>query len=105
MKPGRQPSRYDLVVFKLPREESRLAIGRVLGLPGEQMELSSGRVMANDIEIADPYVTSKASYSISMSLGQNEYAVFGDNRDLSDDSHTRGPIGEELIVGSTTAVP
>jgi signal peptidase I len=76
-------------------------IKRVIGLPGETIEIKAGRVYINGTKIEEPYITSfcEVSCDKQWTLKDDEYFVLGDNRNNSMDSHSFGPINRHLIVG------
>jgi signal peptidase I len=74
-------------------------IKRVVGLPGERIEVRDGKVWVDGVVLEEPYISTSPNYSESWDLGEGEYVVLGDNRNNSDDSHKWGPLSEEDIVG------
>jgi len=94
-----EPQRGDIVVFEPPNGASEDYIKRIVGLPGEQIEVRDGAVWVNGLRLDEPFVTSRVSYSGSWQLGPDEYFVLGDNRANSSDSHSWGPLPRENIVG------
>ncbi|HEX9722519.1 MAG TPA: signal peptidase I [Candidatus Paceibacterota bacterium] len=100
-----RPDRGDVIVFTYPNDPSQRYIKRIIGLPGETIKLEHG-----DITIAkgtERFVLDESRYlqgeettgSISMTLGQNEYFVMGDNRRYSSDSRSWGVLPGENIIG------
>lgn len=96
-----QPQRGDIIVFK---DESGVAmIKRVIGLPGEQIEIKDGKVYVNGKEITENYLNKQNS---TESSGNSEWKipdknvfVMGDNRAGSKDSRSIGPIPYDRILG------
>jgi len=93
------PERGDIIVFHPPDNPAEDYIKRIVGLPGEQVEIQSGQVWVDGILLEEPYIANHSSYSGSWSLGDGEYFVLGDNRSNSSDSHTWGMLPQENIVG------
>ncbi|MEA3460010.1 MAG: signal peptidase I [Chloroflexota bacterium] len=94
------PQRGDIIVFKYPRDPRRDFIKRVIGLPGEEVEVREGRVFINGQELNEPYATNFATYSWGpKAMGPEEFFVLGDNRNNSSDSHNWGPVPRKYIVG------
>ncbi len=93
------PERGDIVVFSPPSGEDVLHIKRIIGLPGERIEVHNQRVWINGIAINELYVASPPSYQGAWALGENEYFVLGDNRNFSSDSHNWGSLPGDRIVG------
>jgi signal peptidase I len=95
----RAPERGDIIVFHPPNNLGEDYIKRIVGLPGERVEIRQGKVWADGVALDEPYVSRASSDSKSWTLGDGEYLVFGDNRNDSSDSRNWGPLEEESIVG------
>ena len=102
----RDPQRGEVVVFKYPQNPSFRYIKRIVGLPGETIEIEDGKVIIFDngkSQILDEsdYLSSDLSTpgSLRISLDEDEYFVLGDNRAVSSDSRRWGFLPEENIVG------
>ncbi|MCC7208267.1 MAG: signal peptidase I [Anaerolineae bacterium] len=95
------PSRGDVIVLHNPRVSTGDdLIKRVIGLPGETVEINDGRVYINGILIEEPYIERFCTNCDgSWTLGPDQYFVLGDNRPNSYDSSRFGPISKDLIVG------
>jgi signal peptidase I len=93
------PQRGDIIVFHHPRNSDRDLIKRVIGLPGETVEIRNGQVLVNGLLLDEPYVLQPGRYSDTFELGEKEYFVLGDNRPNSDDSHNWGALQGDQIVG------
>jgi signal peptidase I len=94
------PERGDIIVFEYPRAPNRDFIKRVIGLPGEKVEIRQGRVYINDQPLEEPYLPKLGSYSWGAQVvDEEQYFVLGDNRNNSSDSHTWGTLPEDNIVG------
>jgi signal peptidase I len=99
------PQRGEVVVFKYPQNPSQRYIKRIIGLPGETIEIEDSKVIIykdNQAEILDEssYLSvSETPGDIRVSLGESEYFVLGDNRAVSSDSRKWGPLPMENIVG------
>ena len=94
--------RGDVVVFWYPFDRSKSFIKRVIGLPGETLEIRSGHLYVNGKELEEPYVP--ASYLDGSSypplrIPDDEYFVMGDHRDSSNDSRVFGPVPRQFIYG------
>jgi signal peptidase I len=101
-----QPQRGDIVVFNptATLEEQKFKdafIKRVVGLPGERVEVKEGKVYINDSAIAENYTAELPNYNWKFDgvIPENSYIVFGDNRNNSYDSHYWGLVPKEKIVG------
>mgnify|MGYP000946626584 CR=1 FL=1 len=96
------PERGDVIVLDPPNERSEIPyIKRVIGLPGEKVEVRDGRVWVNDIALNEPYISGPPSYTESRILGAGEYLVLGDNRNNSSDSHIWGVLPRENVIGKS----
>jgi len=102
----KEPARGDVIIFKYPKDPSKFFIKRVIGLPGDTINIENAVVtIFNDqnpdgIILDEPYVKSMSPTSpFKETLGDREYFVMGDNRDQSSDSRSWGVLQEERIVG------
>ncbi|OGH83926.1 MAG: signal peptidase I [Candidatus Magasanikbacteria bacterium RIFOXYA2_FULL_44_8] len=102
-----EPKRGDVIVFKYPENPKEYFLKRIIGLPGERVKISEGRVIVyNDthpegFEISEAYLPKDlltAGDKIT-ALGPHEYYVLGDNRQNSHDSRRFGPVDRSLVVG------
>ena len=102
----RDPQRGEVVVFKYPGNPSQRYIKRIIGLPGEKVEIKEGKVMIFNQEGSQ--VLDESEYlstdiftpgEIKVILSGNEYFVLGDNRYASADSRRWGPLPRENIIG------
>ena len=96
-----QPNRGDVIVFHWKyRPEDEPFIKRVIGLPGEEVEVRAGTVYINGQPLQEPWTVHPGSYTAPKTkLGPNEYYVLGDNRNNSSDSHVWGAEPADLIMG------
>jgi signal peptidase I len=93
------PQRGDIIVFHHPQDPTRDLIKRIVGLPGEEVEILNGQVHINGEALEEPYVTNWGGRTSRQQLGPDEYFVLGDNRPNSDDSRSWGGLAREMIVG------
>ena len=94
------PERGDVIVFIPPTNTSRDYIKRVIGLPGERVEIVNGSVLIGGEELKEPYPLNPGTYSFGpVTAGPDEYFVLGDNRDNSSDSHSWGMLSTKKIIG------
>jgi signal peptidase I len=95
-----QPQRGDVVVLKAPVESDGDYIKRVIGVPGDTVEIIQGAVYVNGVKLNEPYVKRSFTYSYGKTVvPAGEYFVLGDNRDVSNDSHRFGPLPRQHIIG------
>ena len=94
------PTRGEIIVFHAPMEPDKDFVKRVVGLPGETVEVRSGTVYIDGEELREPYLHRMDSSSARpLELGDRDYYVIGDNRRNSNDSRAWGVVPEENIVG------
>lgn len=98
------PSRGDIVVFHFPRDPEQEYIKRVIGLPGDQVNISQGNVYVNDQRIIEPYIAAKPGYEGNWVVPDNQLFVLGDNRNNSSDSHNWGTVPQEYVVGKAVFI-
>ncbi len=93
------PGRNEIVVLDMPQMPA-LMIKRIIGLPGETVEIRQGRIYIDSREAPEPYIQpfSHVSYG-PITLAADTYFVLGDNRDNSNDSRSFGPIPRDYITG------
>lgn len=94
--------RGDVIIFHSPTED-KLYVKRIVGLPGEEVELIDGKFYINENELDEPYYTT-GSFTESKDenywfLTDDEYFMVGDNRPKSNDSRKFGPVQERNFVG------
>jgi signal peptidase I len=103
----RAPERGEVIVFKYPNDPSQRYIKRIIGLPGETVDVSRGQVTISggpEEFVLDelPYLSGITTPgSTHVTLGEDEYFVMGDNRSQSSDSRSWGALPEEYIIGRT----
>src|SRR5271168_1403901 len=94
--------RGDVIVFWYPLDRSKSFIKRVIGLPGETLEIRSGHLYVNGRELEEGYVPASyfdgGSYP-PLRIPDDEYFVMGDHRDSSNDSRMFGPVPRQFIYG------
>jgi signal peptidase I len=93
------PERGDVIVFHPPNNSAEDYIKRVVGLPGEQVEIRDGVIWVDGVLIEESYIANPGFYSNVWSLEDSEYFVLGDNRRNSSDSHSWGVLPQENIIG------
>jgi len=99
------PQRGEVIVFDFPNNPSQRYIKRIIGLPGETIEIKDGNVSIFNKEGSQ--VLDESSYlldvntkgNLKVALDENEYFVLGDNRFSSSDSRRWGPVKKEDIIG------
>jgi len=95
----------DVVVFRYPTDPSKFFLKRIIGLPGDNIEIKDAKVFVNNKPFDEPYLssgteTNQANNGFnSLTLKNGQYFLLGDNRDKSLDSRIFGPVDASLIVG------
>ena len=99
------PTRGEIIVFHFPQDTTKDFVKRVVGLPGETVEVRSGSVYIDGAPLNEPYLLRMdRSDSRRTTLSEREYYVIGDNRRNSNDSRAWGVVPEEYIVGKVWLV-
>jgi|MTBAKSStandDraft_1061840.scaffolds.fasta_scaffold21672_1 signal peptidase I len=94
------PRRGDVIVLKLHHDNSELLIKRVIGLPGEQVEIKAGRVYVNGVALEEPYLNQYTQGQMAPRVVPPlQVFVLGDNRGFSNDSRSFGMVDFSDIVG------
>lgn len=100
------PTRGDVIVFRYPKDPSKFFIKRIIGIPGDTIEIRGRNVTiknATDPEgttLDEKYILGMSpNTTLTETLGDKEYFVMGDNRDASSDSRMWGVLQRDKIVG------
>lgn len=100
-----EPRRGDVVIFRFPLNPKDFYIKRIIGLPNESVAIRGSDIYIQEkdskdfYKIDEPYLEFQSSNTMTISLGENEYFVMGDNRPNSSDSRHWGVLPKEFIVG------
>jgi signal peptidase I len=106
----REPERGEVIVFKYPLDIRQYFIKRIIGLPGEHIKVSNGKIIIKNSEHPDGFVLDESAYlpegtitlgEREVDLADDEYFVLGDHRQASMDSRVFGPVKKSLIIGRT----
>lgn len=95
--------RGDIVLFRYPNDPEMLYVKRLVGLPGETVEMREGRVLVGGRELDEPYVDPQFNLARDSAspvyVKPHYFYVLGDNRDNSSDSRIWGLVPEKYILG------
>ena len=95
------PERGDIIVFEPQQPGTEKIVKRVVGLPGDKVDISGGVVKVNEIptNYSDQFTETKSHHKFPVVVPPDNYFVLGDNRDQSNDSRNWGYVPTEDIVG------
>jgi signal peptidase I len=102
-----EPERGEVVVFQPPDSlNSEFPfVKRVIGLPGETMEVRDGVVYVDGNALVEPYVREKPRYEMEPTvIPDGEYFMLGDNRNSANDSHNGWTVPEENLIGKARLI-
>ena len=97
-------ARGDIVLFRHPRNPDQEYIKRVIGLPGETVQIFSGEVTINDQVLTELYIDEAPAYAGSWTVPEGALFVLGDKRNNSFDSHNWGFVPQDSLVGKAMFV-
>lgn len=108
----RQPNRGDVIVFKYPGDGKKDYIKRLIGLPGESLEIKNGTVYVNSEPLVDPVFNQRYYYNRGDFAGEGEkivvpedsYFVLGDNSASSQDSRYWGFVPRKNLLGKAMVI-
>lgn len=103
----RPPQRGEIVVFEPPPQlqqygyaPDKAFIKRVIGTPGDRVQITQGKVLINGQSLVEPYIAEPPAYEMrSVQVPPDQYFVMGDNRNNSNDSHVWGFLPRQQIIG------
>lgn len=102
----KRPERGQVIVFKYPLDPSQDFVKRVIGMPGETIEIKDSTVYINGSPLEEEYLPEDLVYGDfgPVTVPENAYFMLGDNRDNSQDSRVWGPLPEDLIIGRAIVI-
>lgn len=99
------PERFDVVICHYPNRGNTNFVKRVVGLPGDTVQISNGYLYVNGVYYPEEYLTRRPDYSFGpYTVPEGKYFVLGDNRSNSNDSHIIGPLDQSMIFGHAHTV-
>jgi signal peptidase I len=99
-----EPTTGDVIVFHFPRDPDQEYIKRIIGLPGDRVEIKNGEVYVNDRILDEDYIAASPVYEDILEVPGDSLIVLGDNRNNSSDSHNWGPVPLDYVIGKATFV-
>ena len=95
-----EPERGDVTIFHPPGNRRGDYIKRIIGLPGDTVEVKEQAVYINGTELDEHYVKDPPGYTLKLTkVPENNYFVLGDNRNNSSDSHSGWMVPRQNIIG------
>jgi signal peptidase I len=98
------PQPGDIIVFHYPLDPKEEYIKRVIGLPGDSVEVQNGIVYVNGQALVEDYINIKMNYTGKWEVPSGELFVLGDNRNNSSDSHDWGTVPMDYVIGKAILV-
>ncbi len=96
--------RGDIIVFHFPLNPEEELIKRVIGLPGDQVQVQDGQVYVNGQLLNEPYIAQSPSYTGVWTILEGQIFVLGDNRNNSNDSKDWGLLPADNLVGKAVLI-
>ena len=106
---GGDPERFDVVICRYPGRGDTNFVKRVVGLPGDTVEIRSGYLYINNKKYDEPYIPDEYRSGYLNSYGpytvpDDSYFVLGDHRNNSNDSRSQGALPRDMIIGHVRSV-
>jgi signal peptidase I len=94
------PQRGDVVILKAANGADENWIKRIIGLPGDTVEIVSGATYINGVKLDEPYVRNRFTYSFAkITVPEGKYFFLGDNREVSNDSSRGWLMERQALIG------
>jgi signal peptidase I len=98
------PQSGDIIVFHPPLDPKEEYIKRIIGLPGDTVEVMNGTVYVNGQPLIENYLNVKMDYTGEWEVPAGQLFVLGDNRNNSSDSHDWGTVPMDYVIGKAVLV-
>ena len=99
-----EPQRGDIIVMQFPRDRTRDFIKRIIGVPGDRIEVHDGTVTVNGATLEEPYIQAPPNYQGVWDVPADQFFVLGDNRNNSHDSHSWSFLPRSDIIGKAWVI-
>lgn len=101
----RGPERGEVIILNSPQQSEKDLIKRVIGLPGDTVEIKDNKVSINGVIINEPYIKEPIKYDYAKhTIPLDSYFVLGDNRNISADSHSGWFLTSDDIIGRAMVI-
>ena len=99
------PNRSEIIIFRPPLEIKRNYIKRVIGIPGDKVEIINGEIYLNDKKLEESYIKNRSYENMPPTIvPDNSFFVLGDNRPNSSDSRYWGFVPRKNVVGKAWVI-
>jgi len=98
------PEIGDVVIFHPPSDPEQEYVKRVIGLPGDQVVITDGKVYVNGQLLEEDYITASSAKETNINVPEDAIFVLGDNRDNSQDSRNFGSVPLNYVVGKAVFI-
>jgi len=98
------PEIGDVIIFHYPKDPEQEYVKRVIGLPGDQVVITDGKVYVNGQLLEEDYIAASPAYEASWDVPEDAIFVLGDNRNNSADSHSWGSVPLNYVVGKAVFI-
>ena len=99
-----EPRHGDVVIFHAPNNPGQDYIKRIIGIPGDRVDIENGEVRVNGVLLNEPYIAAAPAYMGSWTVEEGKLFVLGDNRNNSSDSHAWGFVPLDEVIGKALCV-
>jgi signal peptidase I len=99
-----EPNHGDIIVFRYPGEPPQDLIKRIIGLPGDSVQVTGSVVYVNGQPLVEPYIAASPVYQGQWDVPQGYLFVLGDNRNDSSDSHAWGLLPIDNVIGKALLI-
>lgn len=97
----KEPERGEIIVFEYPYDKKLSYIKRLIGLPGEQIQIKDSQLYVDDVLVEENYLPEGLTFEDfgPVQVPEGQYFMLGDNRNHSSDSRVWGFVDKDLLIG------